>query len=345
MQYADYTIHPWAQKVPEMSPRDYAELKAWIKSIGQQHPIITHKGAIADGRNRLKACLELGIEPRFEEYTGTLPIEQYILSTNIRRNLTKLQREQMMADFAPAILPQIDEEMEHRRQEGMAKANQLPGKAGGGKSEVREDSRGLGQTWEEGHPGTAAICERTGATSWQARNLRQIHNDAPELLSEVAARGGLTETAKEARKRKMARKAAAKAKQKVKTNGSLSVNNIRALTREEVDPELADKPFEFAAKYGFVASHTKEQIEADKEKAAFSKWVNAIKGLKAPLKELLAVGSFKQSNVESWIKRASDPAKFPLRYAEMYEMVSLIKQAGDSVSELFEWLPTQKPQS
>lgn len=340
MQYTDYTIHPWAQKVPEMSPRDYAELKAWIKSIGQQHPIITCKGAIADGRNRLKACLELGIEPRFEEYTGTLPIEQYILSTNIRRNLTKLQREQMMADFAPAIIPQIDEEMEKRQTVGLRKGEVVS---------VRANSRARGQTWEEGHPGTAAICERTGASSWQARNLRQIHNDAPELLSEVAARGGLTETAKEARKRKAARKAAAKAKQKVKINGS-SADNVpslqaTALTREEVDPELADKPFEFLSKYGFVTSRTKEQVEADKEKTAFSQWLAAIKGLRSHLKELLAVGSFKQSHIESWIKRTSDPAKFAVRYAEMYEMVSLIKQAGDSVSELFEWLPTQKPQS
>jgi hypothetical protein len=58
-------------------------------------PIIRHQGVSLDGRNRLKACLELGIEPKIEEYAGT----------NMRRNLSKLQRHQMIADFTAIIFP------------------------------------------------------------------------------------------------------------------------------------------------------------------------------------------------------------------------------------------------
>ena len=50
-------------------------------------------------------CCELSIEPRIEEYTGSLPVAQYILTTNIRRNLSKAQRHQLLADFAETIIP------------------------------------------------------------------------------------------------------------------------------------------------------------------------------------------------------------------------------------------------
>jgi hypothetical protein len=122
--------------------------------------------------------------------------------------------------------------------------------------------------------------------------------------------------------------------------------NLRdvCLTPEQVDPELADKPFEFAAKYGFVNLHTKEQVESDKDKTAFSQWIGAMKKLRVPLKELLNIRPFSQCNITSWIKRANDPSKYAVRYAEMEEMLNLIKQAAASVASHIEWLPTQKPE-
>jgi hypothetical protein len=62
-------------------------LKRDIAENGQQVPIALWKGKILDGRNRLKACLELGIRPRYTEL-ATLPRESplmYVLSTNLHR--------------------------------------------------------------------------------------------------------------------------------------------------------------------------------------------------------------------------------------------------------------------
>src|ERR1700740_2662556 len=100
MEITNYKIHPLAQKVPEMTLSEYRQLKESLKATGQTSPILTHKGEIIDGRHRLKACLELSFKPWIKEYDGDKPIAQFILSTNIRRNLTKLQRHQLIADFA-----------------------------------------------------------------------------------------------------------------------------------------------------------------------------------------------------------------------------------------------------
>ena len=181
----NYKIHPWAQKVPVMGPEDYAPFKEDIKRQGQLFPIIHKNGEIWDGRNRLTACLELGIEPRFQEYNGSLPAEQYILTTNLRRNLTKLQRDQMIATFAPAIIPQVQAEMKERMK----------------RKPLHADSAQQNSVEQNHNPGKKAIAKALGASEYEAEKAIEIFSKAPELLEEVEARGGLRKTAEEARRR------------------------------------------------------------------------------------------------------------------------------------------------
>ena len=351
MQFEDYTIHAWAQKVPEISAHDFVNLKANIEQNGQQVPIIRHAGEIIDGRNRLKICLELGREPRFEEYAGTLPVEQYILSTNIRRNLTAKQRMQLMAIFAPVIIPQVEAEMERRGQEGLAKGGKMPAQAGGGKkSDGRADSiahRSEGKkSYEEGHPGVIAIREALGATTEQAKHFKEIFKKAPELLPEAAERG-LAKTAKEARRRRDAAKRKA-AKSTAAGNGEKRLDSGAAafartqeafkgkprvqdmiVPDEAIDPVLAKDPLAFVAKYGQINLRTGTQIADDKDKDAFVAWIAALRKLKVPLTTLLEVPAFNADNWKNWF---APQIAGPLRRAEMTELFDLVAAVAAAVA-------------
>ena len=51
-----------------MSDEEYAELKRDIAAHGQIELVTLHEGAILDGRNRYRACMELGITPNTETF-------------------------------------------------------------------------------------------------------------------------------------------------------------------------------------------------------------------------------------------------------------------------------------
>lgn len=60
-------VHPHAAKFPMLSADDFESLCDSIARGGMRHAIlIDQHGQLLDGRNRLRACQELGIEPRFE---------------------------------------------------------------------------------------------------------------------------------------------------------------------------------------------------------------------------------------------------------------------------------------
>lgn len=62
--------HPAADAFPLMDAIRLDELKADIAANGQREPITLCDGMILDGRNRYRACVELGIEPETREYSG-----------------------------------------------------------------------------------------------------------------------------------------------------------------------------------------------------------------------------------------------------------------------------------
>ena len=58
-----YKVHPLASQFPAFGKRDLKELMEDIKENGLHNPIvITKDDQLLDGRNRLRACLELGIK-------------------------------------------------------------------------------------------------------------------------------------------------------------------------------------------------------------------------------------------------------------------------------------------
>jgi hypothetical protein len=98
---AERAVHPAAAVFPEMAAADLQALADDIKQNSLVHPIMrTPDGVIIDGRNRLKACEIAGVEPRFEDYTGSNPVG-FIVSSNLkRRQLNESQRALIAARLA-----------------------------------------------------------------------------------------------------------------------------------------------------------------------------------------------------------------------------------------------------
>jgi hypothetical protein len=98
---ARHEVHPAALAFPEMPAAELEELADDIKQNGLAHPIVrTREGLIIDGRNRLRACEIVSVEPRFEIYNGDNPIG-FIVSSNLkRRHMKESQRAFVAAKLA-----------------------------------------------------------------------------------------------------------------------------------------------------------------------------------------------------------------------------------------------------
>ena len=86
-------IDPLATIFPPMSEVEFGRLKADIAARGQLEPIWTHRGRVVDGRHRLRACRELGLEPVVREYDGDGTVLGFVIAKNLhRRHLSANQR-------------------------------------------------------------------------------------------------------------------------------------------------------------------------------------------------------------------------------------------------------------
>lgn len=94
-------IHKYATIFPMMDEKEFNDLKEDIKENGLMDEIIIYEGKVLDGRNRLQACEELGIKPKFKKYEGENPL-QFIISTNLkRRHLTESQKAVVGIKYLP----------------------------------------------------------------------------------------------------------------------------------------------------------------------------------------------------------------------------------------------------
>lgn len=93
-------FHPLANLFPLIEGQDFADLVADVKANGLHQPVITYEGQILDGRNRYRACVAAGVEPRFEAYEGDDAL-RFVVSLNLRRrHLSESQRSVVAAKIA-----------------------------------------------------------------------------------------------------------------------------------------------------------------------------------------------------------------------------------------------------
>ena len=118
-------FHAVANIFPMMSPSEFKELKEDIAKNGLLEPIWTYKNQIVDGRNRYLACMEVGVDPVFIEWSkvnGTSLID-FILSLNLKRRHLNASQKAMVAVDA---LPYFETEAHKRKLSTLKKGNSTP---------------------------------------------------------------------------------------------------------------------------------------------------------------------------------------------------------------------------
>ena len=101
MSKQQFKVHPAAEAFPMMDAEQYAGLLNDIRENGQNDSIVFWCELLVDGRNRLKACNELGVEPETCELPEDADPVAYVISANLhRRHLTTSQRSKVAEKFA-----------------------------------------------------------------------------------------------------------------------------------------------------------------------------------------------------------------------------------------------------
>ena len=95
---AEYDYHPLANRFPLIEGTEFQDLVADVRANGLFEEIVLHEGKVLDGRNRYRACIEAGVEPRFLQFDASWGDPwAFILSRNAhRRHLTPEQRRQVV---------------------------------------------------------------------------------------------------------------------------------------------------------------------------------------------------------------------------------------------------------
>ena len=81
-------FHPAADIFPLLEGDEFQALKTDIAEQGQLDPIWVYQNQILDGRNRYRACQELGIETVTKAWSGTDPLK-FVLSMKSTQTAAK----------------------------------------------------------------------------------------------------------------------------------------------------------------------------------------------------------------------------------------------------------------
>jgi hypothetical protein len=176
----EYPVHPLAAVFPELPPKEFKKLKDDIWNNGQREQIVlTADGKmLLDGRNRLRACKELGIEPwiwrirpeRRKEGSEEDYISSWIWSANmLRRHLTGDQRAAIAHKWS-------DAERKAAKERQKIHGGTAPGKS--------KDTSG------ESAPSVrtrAALAEKAKVSEHKIRQTDAVAKKAPHLLPKIAS--------------------------------------------------------------------------------------------------------------------------------------------------------------
>lgn len=208
--------HPAAEIFPIMEGAEYANFVDDIKTNGLREPIVRFqedgKWFVLDGRNRLRACKDAGIQPQWDDYIGKDPIA-YVMSLNLhRRHLNETQRAFVGAELVPLY-------------EKQAKERQVEGGKKKGKANLPDALRGQARDH-------AARAVNVSARS--VGDALKVNRDGdPEVVAASKQRGDLAVSAAAVVAKLPKAKQRAVMKKMEKKSGGMKAGSVRAYAKQE----------------------------------------------------------------------------------------------------------------
>ena len=243
-----YEYHAVANIFPMMGEPEFSKFKEDIAKNGLKLPIWLHEGKIVDGRNRYKACLEIGghVE-RFEEWDKKGSLVEFVVSLNTkRRHLTPSQ----LAIAALACLPVLEAEAKARQiASGGDKKSELAQSVNSALNEpIKATSRA--ESLKKIPQATQQASKIMGVGSTLISAAKAIAKVSPEMIEKIQS-GEITVTV------------ATKELQEScvlgsKKNAQPSISKIK-----EKDKAIADVPYTTAMQYARLAKSQLERIRKD----------------------------------------------------------------------------------
>jgi hypothetical protein len=188
-------FYPLADLFPLMEGEEFDALVADIKANGLREAIVLYDGMILDGRNRYRACKELGVDPSrpcsdgkcdgrmWLTYTGDDPAA-FIISKNIhRRHLTAEQRRELVekliraapekSNNAIAKQAKVDDKTVAKVRRGLEARSEIPNVA------TRTDTKGRKQP-----------AKRSKATKAERNRKVRERREAKDPPEKLGTQGG-----------------------------------------------------------------------------------------------------------------------------------------------------------
>lgn len=172
--------HPAAKIFPMLDSESFERLKDDIRQHGQRDMVVLFEGLILDGRNRYKACIELGIEPDVCELEECDDPVAYVISTNLhRRHLTKAQWTAIAVEY----IPMLAEQAAKRKEEGQ--------KSGGNARHSASVQDCTKAKADNSGKATVEAAKLTGTSHGYVAAAKKIKDESPEVFEELKS-GKLT---------------------------------------------------------------------------------------------------------------------------------------------------------
>jgi len=190
MLIAGREVHPACGLFPPMVGAEFDELVTSIRKNGLRTEITLYEGRVLDGRNRLAACDQAGVEPRFKEWDQAGSPWDYAWDMNAgRRHLPADQKVALRLKCLAA-----SGEWQRQQEQLLVAANEARSKATKRRPRVNGGRRLGGKssatvhTTREPQPHTkAALAAEAGVSPRTAQAVITIQKTAPDLFERVAA--------------------------------------------------------------------------------------------------------------------------------------------------------------
>lgn len=302
---SEYVIHPAANLFPMMSETEYEGLMEDIRVNGQRDPVTLWCDEVIDGRNRLRACEELGIDPDFTVLSQDIDPVAWVLSHNLhRRHLTTAQRA-MVAEKLATLLhgeKKSDRSIDLSQAEAAEKLNVSPKSVQRARKVRNRASKRVIAAVEAGEMSLNAAEKTTKPAAEKAAERAKVKAEkAKKKAADKAARDAKRIADKAAKDAQKLKDKEAKAAKRIADREAKKAAERAALPKDEqakLNRSLTQQLIDKAARGVNDLNHVKKSpLLSMHEWAAIEKIVRELKGKP---RNIAAVKLLQQAGVLLW---------------------------------------------